>query len=669
MIPRVAHFVFGLTEQDEPLHPVHFMAVESCRRILEPVAIYFHYKHLPFGPYWDRLRPHLTLVEVDLVDEVLAADYSGGLVPEKYRYAHHADFVRLDALIEHGGVYADMDTIFLRPFPDDLFDEPFVIGREPPVIHERTGERRPSLCNALLMAEPGSAFARRWRERIGTELDGTWSNHSGFLAQALADEVPEHVRVEPADTFFPFPSDRAGIAQLLEEERPVPPDALSVHLWAHQWWSRERRDFTNVHAGWCTPDVLGRAHTTLGALARPWLAPPPASVPLDEGGHWQYLSCDDATGYGVAGERCRAALEESGIGVEWTPLMPGPAWGGGYQPAPWIEPRRAPHPDDVVVAHSVPEFFPIVRQWIPDATLVGHTVWETDRIPDHWVECLNAADLLIVPSELSRAAISARSTSPVAVVPHVAIQPSAGELHERATRPDDGFVFYTIAEWNERNAPFKTIECYLRAFTGRDRVVLIVKTSYRDHRAPPPAGTSVLQPGMTTWSLAQLLRHHPDPPAIRLITGPVTDSDIRRLHRGSDCFVSLCRSEGWGLGAFDAAAYGNPVVTTGFGGHLDYLGGSPWLVDFDLVPVVDPAGWPSYAPDQRWAEPDIDHGASLLRTVLAERNEALAQAAETATEIRHRYRPAAIAATFRRAVESFHQSGAARAARLPDQER
>src|SRR5580658_5080856 len=142
MIPRVAHFVFGLTEQDEPLHPVHFMAVESCRRILEPEAIYLHYKHLPFGPYWDRLRPHLTLVEVDLVDEVLAADYSGGHVPEKYRYAHHADFVRLDALIEHGGVYADMDTIFLRPFPDDLFDEPFVIGREPPVIHERTGERR-----------------------------------------------------------------------------------------------------------------------------------------------------------------------------------------------------------------------------------------------------------------------------------------------------------------------------------------------------------------------------------------------------------------------------------------------------------------------------------------------------------------------------------------------
>ena len=249
----------------------------------------------------------------------------------------------------------------------------------------------------------------------------------------------------------------------------------------------------------------------------------------------------------------------------------------------------------------------------------------------------------------------------MAVVPHVALQLSRDELYERATRPEDGFVFYTIAEWNERNAPFKTIEAYLRAFTGRERVMLMVKTSQRDLRAPPPTGARTLQPGTTTWALAQLLRRYPDPPAIRLIAGPVTDADIRRLHRGSDCFVSLCRSEGWGLGAFDAAAYGNPVVTTGFGGHLDYLGDSPWLVDFDLVPVVDPAGWPSYAPDQRWAEPDIDHGASLLRRIVAERREATAQATETAEAIRYRYRPAAIAAAFRRAVDGIDRTGTMRA--------
>ena len=60
---------------------------------------------------------------------------------------------------------------------------------------------------------------------------------------------------------------------------------------------------------------------------------------------------------------------------------------------------------------------------------------------------------------------------------------------------------------------------------------------------------------------------------------------------------SCARGEGWGLGGFDAAAHGNPVVTTGFGGQLDYLADSPHLVHFELVAVQDPVGFPSYAPN------------------------------------------------------------------------
>ncbi len=667
MIPRVAHFVFGLREQHEPFHPVHFLAVESCRRVLQPEVIYFHHKHLPWGPYWERVRPFVTLVPVDLVDEVLAADYSEDRVPPAYRYAHHADFIRLDALIQHGGVYADIDTVFVRPFPDDLFEARFVIGREAPAVDERTGERRPSLCNALLLAEKGSRFARAWRERMADELDGTWSNHSGFLSQALSEEMPEEVRVEPEATFFPFPPDRTGIADLLERDRPVPQDSLSIHLWAHLWWDRPRRDFSLVHAGHCTPAVLRGARSTFARLARPYLgAEPPAGLAASGGESpdrpdWQYLSLDETSGYGVSADRCRAALEASGVDVEWTPFVPGGSWGVGYRPAPGLDPfgprdesgGRAPPPGRVVVAHLVPEFFPLVRARAPDAFLVGHTAWETDQIPDHWVGCLDATDLVVVPSGFSAEAIAASSVvAPVAVVPHVA-PPVRPENPARSGAGDsEPFVFYTIADWTERKAPFKTVEAYLRAFCGADPVLLIVKTSHRDSRRPWPAGRSSLEPGTTAWSLGQQLAGHRDPPAIRLVTRPMSDREIEDLHAQSDCFVSLCRSEGWGLGSFDAAAHGNPVVTTGFGGQLDYLAGSPYLVGFDLVPVVDPNGFPSYAPDQRWAEPDLDHAAALLRAVAGGRDQAAEGAKSLGEEIRHRYRPAAIADAFRSAVHA-----------------
>jgi hypothetical protein len=662
MIPKVVHFVFGLKEQRKPFHFVHYLSIESCRRVLEPDEIYLHYKHLPWGPWWERVAPHLRLHEVDLVADVSAADYSLGAVPASYRYAHHADFVRLDALIEHGGVYSDIDTVFVRPFRPDLFERPFVIGAEPPVHDERTGETRPSLCNALLMAEPGSTFARTWRERMADALDGTWSNHSGFLSRALSEEMPDAVHVEPASTFFPFPSTPLGLSQLFEERHPVPPTALSIHLWAHLWWERGRRDFSPAHEGWCTPSAIRRARTSFADLARPYLAEADSATggqvgapPTTAGANWIYLSLDETSGYGVAADRCRSALEDNGVEVDWTPFVPGGEWNLGYQPPPALDPFRIPaaRTDQVVVAHLVPEYLPAVRQRCPDAFLVGHTAWETDRIPDHWIRCLDAADLVVVPSQFSAQAIrSSPATVPVEVVPHVA----PGEFSDVSRRwdglPPDIFVFYTIAEWSERKAVFHSIEAYLRAFTARDPVLLVVKTSHHDRRGPPPPGRQTVEPGTSAWALTRLLAHHRNPAAVQLVTRELSDDDLRALHERGNCFVSLCRSEGWGLGAFDAAAYGNPVVTTGFGGHLDYLAGSHYLVRFELVPVDDPAGYPSYAPDQQWAEPDLDHGAELLRQVMTHREEAAVRAAALARELRWRYRPQTIAADFRSVVES-----------------
>lgn len=667
MIPRVAHFVFGLKEQREPFHFLHYLSVESCRRVLAPDTIFFHYMNMPWGPWWDLVEPHVTLQETTLVPEVLAADYSGGAVPSSFRYAHHADFIRLDVLIEHGGIYADIDNVFVRPFRSDLFDQPFVIGAEPPVLDQRTGDPRPSLCNALLMAERGSSFARTWREQMAGALDGTWSNHSGFLSQDLSRQMPEAVCVEPEATFFSFPSDPSGLAQLFEERHPIPPTALSIHLWAHLWWARSRRDFSIANAAWCTPSAVRRGRSTFADLARPYLpdagvgtdkrhrvpSGPPAPTPTPT--NWRYLSLDETSGYGVAADRCRAALEESGIEVDWTPFVPGGGWGLGYEPAPGFDPSATAAVDSgqVVVGHLVPEYFPVLRRHCPTAYVVGHTAWETDRIPDHWIECLDAADLVVVPSRFSAEAITSSAvTTPVAVVPHVAARVAERESDTWAGISEDVFVFYTIAECNERKAVFHGIEAYLKAFTARDPVLLVVKTSYRDWRSPPPAGGRVVEPGTSAWSLAQLLARYPQPPPVQLVTRELSDDEVAGLHIRGDCFVSLCRSEGWGLGAFDAAAYGNPVVTTGYGGHLDYLDGSPYLVRFEVVPVHDPAGFPSYVPDQHWAEPDLDHGAELLREVVAHPREATGRAESLSRELRFRYRPAAVAATFRAAVES-----------------
>lgn len=654
MIPRVAHFVYGLREQDEPLPFLHFASIESCRRVLAPERIYFHYRHLPWGVWWERICPSLTLVPVEPVEAVLQADYSRGAIPEHLRYAHHADFIRLDALIEHGGIYADIDTIFVRSFPQELFEQEFVIGRELPVRDERTGELRPSLCNALLMAQPGAVFARAWRERMAAALDGSWSNHSGFLSQELCEQMPDHVRVEPEERFFAFPASPRGVSQLLRERHEIPQEALSVHLWAHLWWERRRRDFTHAHVGWTTPSFVRSARTTLAELLRPYLD----ACPTPTGSPWSYISTDDVSGYGVAADRCMSALQDAGVVLDWLPYIPGSGTSTFYAPglsaaaaAPAAGGSRE-HPP-VVVAHIVPEYFSYVRHERPEAFLVGHTVWETDRLPRHWIPCMDAADLLIVPCRFNADVIEDSPVrTPVAVVPYVAPPPlpaSPGALWEAI--PEDTLVFYTIAMWMPRKGVAKTVEAFLRAFTARDRVLLIIKTSPRDYTREVSGLGGVARRGTTAWTLARLLAKHPNPPAVRLVTQELSEVELGGLHLRGDCFVSLCHSEGWGLGSFDAAAHGKPVVTTGFGGQLDYLAGSPLLVDYELVPVRDGTRSGTYTPDQRWAEPDIEHAAELLRAVAKEPERVRALAAERAREIRWRYRPAAVAEAFHGSVE------------------
>lgn len=270
-IPRRAHFVFGLRPQETPFHPLHYVAIESCRRQLEPEEIFFHYRYLPFGTFWDLARPHLTLVRAGLAEEVLATEYDPRRVPQRYLYAHHADFVRLDALIEHGGVYADIDTVFLRPYPEELFAKPFVIGREEPVRDERSGELRASLCNAVLMAAPSSSFAAAWRERMGSALDGTWSHHSGLLAERLSRELPDEVHVEPVESFFPVPCTVEGLRWLLEDGGSDVERGYSVHLWSHLWWDAQRLDFSPRHGGDFTFESLRTSDAPLARLARPYL--------------------------------------------------------------------------------------------------------------------------------------------------------------------------------------------------------------------------------------------------------------------------------------------------------------------------------------------------------------------------------------------------------------
>jgi glycosyltransferase involved in cell wall biosynthesis len=371
-----------------------------------------------------------------------------------------------------------------------------------------------------------------------------------------------------------------------------------------------------------------------------------------------YLALHEPSGYAVSARRCMRALLGAGVELRWIPLVPGPGLGPGlgYRPAPAGEigdPSlddllAGPEECDVAVAHLVPEYWPAVRARYPRARLVGHTVWETDRLPEHWPALLETADLIVVPTAWNQELLQRSGVrAPVHVVPHTAAAPRQEFSEVWRDIPSDAFVVYTIAPWTARKALDSVVRAYQSAFCGRDDTLLVIKTSPRDFTYGRTGSGGPVAPGTTAWRLAQLLAEFADPAPMHLVTAVLDDRDLDALHSRGDCYVSLCRSEGWGIPPFDAAAWGNPVVITGFGGQLDYLdAGSAFLVDYELVAVEDPAGGASYTPDQHWAEASVAHAAGLLRQVRAEPSEGRARAARARTRILREFAPPVVAQAF-----------------------
>ena len=262
MIPNIFHFVFGLREQKEPFHLMYYLCLASCININEPDEVHFHYYYEPWGEWWERIKPRLVLRRIEPNKIITDYQYSD-LELNKYRYAHLADFERLRILEEEGGIYADIDTLFLRPLPKSWFKQDFILGVERPPLGAEG-----SLCNAWIASAPGAKFCRLWLEGMFQAFDGTWSNHSTILPYKLWKQHPELVDVKPDTAFYALDHSPQEIDALFLQQVELPKQAYSLHLWNHLWFDRHRLDFSFFHEGRLTVDYVRYAKTTYSVHAR-----------------------------------------------------------------------------------------------------------------------------------------------------------------------------------------------------------------------------------------------------------------------------------------------------------------------------------------------------------------------------------------------------------------
>lgn len=284
------------------------------------------------------------------------------------------------------------------------------------------------------------------------------------------------------------------------------------------------------------------------------------------------------------------------------------------------------------IIHVTPPMLePMLRRLGPTGSskLVAMTTWETDRFPNDLVPNLVPFDGVIVPCEWNRKALCASHVDPkrVHVVPHC-YDPTWLKPSEKLRDPDGTYVFYSIGTWCERKNPLGLLKAYWTEFHDENVLLRIVAPVYSNTEA---------------GGLSRALGRDHLPPVQYLGAAPnrLSDVELLRVHENSDCYVTLARGEGWGLGAFEAMTFGKPVIAPRYGGFLDFLDGydGAHLVDCFETPAITPptpsvntieiAGLKikplnlmspdGIRGDQLWAEPDVSMCRRLMRDLYNKR--------------------------------------------------
>jgi glycosyltransferase involved in cell wall biosynthesis len=209
-----------------------------------------------------------------------------------------------------------------------------------------------------------------------------------------------------------------------------------------------------------------------------------------------------------------------------------------------------------------------------------YTTCESNAVPTQFIEAAEKYDEVWVTSNFCKQAFLASGmVKDIVVVPPIInskLYAEGGSPY--SFRPHaKSFVFCSVLTWGYRKGSDALLKAFCSTFTAKDDVSLVLLVAEKSRSRQKEIKDEI----------CRTLAEYRNPPQVLCCMKNIPEYHMPSFYAACNVFVLPSRGEGFGLPYCEASLCGLPVISTKYGGQLDFLSDeNSFLVEIDDLEIA-----------------------------------------------------------------------------------